>query len=78
MSIISLKKILKNNITKSRETARIKTILAIRTAFLPSPALLMTASLPYNTFTRFLYSANAASKRSRAVVSPGTLCEGWM
>lgn len=26
--------------------------------------------------TRRLYSANASSKRSLAVVSPGTLCEG--
>ena len=27
---------------------------------------------------RRLYSASAASRRSLAVVSPGTLCEGWM
>ena len=32
----------------------------------------------YRPADLFLYSAMQASKRSWAVVSPGTLCEGWM
>jgi hypothetical protein len=38
----------------------------------------LTTPASYNPATRRLYSASAASSRSCAVVSPGTLCEGWM
>jgi hypothetical protein len=39
---------------------------------------LQVKSSAYTPATRFLYSLSAASSRWCAVVSPGTLCDGWM